>query len=80
VKSARAAILPLLQDPVHDVRKAALAALHNLDDKKHNTLRPAQSRDADGSRRWITAESNGQGNDDQNGWKSRLRSMMDASS
>jgi hypothetical protein len=78
VKSARAAILPLLQDPVHDVRKAALAALHNLDDKKHHTLQPAQSRDADGSRRWVAAESNNQENDEQNGWKSRLRSIMDA--
>jgi hypothetical protein len=77
VKSVRAAILPLLQDPVHDVRKAALAALHNLDDKK---LQPAPSRDADGARHWVTAESNNQGNDDQNGWKSRLRSIMDASS
>jgi hypothetical protein len=81
VKSARAAIVPLLQDPVHDVRKAALAALHNLDDKKRpNALRPSPSRDADGARHWVSAESNSQGNDDQNGWKSRLRSIMDASS
>jgi hypothetical protein len=79
-KSSRAAILQLLQDPVQDVRKAALAALHNLEDKKPQTLRPAQSRDADGARRWSTTESNGQGGDDQNGWKSRLRSIMDASS
>ncbi len=76
-KVAREDIMPLLQDPVYDVRKAAQSALRNLT-HKGQTPRAAVTRTADGARRWVADESE-QANEDQQSWKSRLRSMIDAS-
>ncbi|HEX4206073.1 MAG TPA: HEAT repeat domain-containing protein [Ktedonobacteraceae bacterium] len=77
VKSARESVRPLLSDPVHDVRKAAQTALYNLSAK--SSTRQAQAlHNADGSRRWVS-EPSGTASDEQGGWKSRLRSIIDAS-
>lgn len=76
VKSARAAIVPLLADPVYDVRKAALVALQNLDEKKGRPSAAPVQRSADGSRRWLSEDTD-QAGDDQSAWKNRLRSIID---
>ena len=78
IKSAYHEILPLLQDPVHDVRKAALTALHNLSNKETRQQRATPTKTVDGARSWTIAAANeSQAADDDNGWKARLRSMMD---
>ncbi|GCE17958.1 hypothetical protein [Dictyobacter kobayashii] len=78
--SIQAAIEPisvLLNDPVLDVRKAAQTALRNLLTKELRQTRPAPARAADGTRSWVV-ENTQSSNDDDNGWKSRLRSIIDA--
>ncbi|HEU5231192.1 MAG TPA: HEAT repeat domain-containing protein [Ktedonobacteraceae bacterium] len=78
IKSAQDALRPLLHDPVQDVRKAAALALRNLSNKEPRQSRAAPTKNADGSRRWtITAANEQQNTDDENGWKARLRAMMD---
>ena len=77
IKSAQAAIRQLLQDPVQDVRKATLIALRNLNEKGPRQPRTMPTKNADGSRTWTIAASNEPGTDDENGWKARLRAMMD---
>ncbi len=77
IKSAQEAIRPLLQDPVQDVRKAALIALHNLNDKEPRQQRTTPTKNADGSRSWTIGSNEHQSTDDDNGWKARLRAMMD---
>ncbi|HEY7419116.1 MAG TPA: hypothetical protein VH593_28295 [Ktedonobacteraceae bacterium] len=76
-KMAREHIIPLLYDPVYDVRKAAQSALRHLsshEKEQHVSL----AHNADGARSWATSEDE-QVNDNQHGWKNRLRSMIDAS-
>ncbi len=84
VKTAKAAIHPLLHDPVHDVRKAAQAALNNLGEKDLPQMRVPPTRASDGTRSWVvetpetpetSAASSGE-NADAGDWKARLRSMM----
>jgi 3'-5' exonuclease len=81
IRSAIGAITPLLHDPVQDVRKAAQTALNNLNNKEVRNQRTVPLKNADGSRRWVMDhEQNGTSAhpaDDDNGWKSRLRSIMD---
>lgn len=73
VKSAQEAIVPLLEDPVHEVRKAAQTALHNLGNKQaHPPALPTKI--VDGTRSWSVGETSNQ--DDDDGWKARLRSIM----
>ena len=70
-------IYPLLQDPVHDVRKAASTALRSnvqRDITGPGLATPAKS--ADGSRSWTVGETGDAGGADDNDWKARLRSMM----
>jgi hypothetical protein len=79
VDSAIEAITPLLHDPVQDVRKAALTAIRNLEDKEAPRRRAVPVKNADGSRRWVMdPEQNGPVPTDDDNWKSRLRSIMDA--
>jgi len=75
-KSAHDALLPLLQDPVYDVRKAAHAALTHLDEKEPRPQRAAPSKAADGTRSWVVESSTPA--DGEDGWKARLRSIMDS--
>ncbi|GLV57432.1 hypothetical protein KDH_42680 [Dictyobacter sp. S3.2.2.5] len=77
VQSAVEPISALLTDPVLDVRKAAQTALRNLLTKEPRQTRPAPARAADGTRSWVV-ENTQSSNDDDNGWKSRLRSIIDA--
>jgi HEAT repeat protein len=78
-EDARELITPLLEDPVHDVRKAAQTALHLSDQKEPRSQWATPKRQADGSRSWSvggdassTSESSA-GDDD---WRTRLRSLM----
>lgn len=76
-KMAHEHIAPLLHDPVYDVRKAAQSTLRHLSSngkEQHITL----AHSADGARHWATGEDE-QVSDSQHGWKSRLRSIIDAS-
>ncbi len=75
IQSVQDAINPMLLDPVQDVRKAAQTALHNLNSKETRHPRSLPTRAADGTRSWSLDTTNA---DDDNGWKSRLRSIMDA--
>ncbi len=75
VQSAQEAISPMLLDPVQDVRKAAQTALRNLNSKETRHPRSLPTRAADGTRSWSLDTTN---SDDDNGWKSRLRSIIDA--
>jgi hypothetical protein len=77
VKTAVEPITLLLSDPVLDVRKAAQTALNNLLSKDPRQPRPATARAADGTRSWVV-EKEQPSTDDDNGWKSRLRSIIDA--
>jgi hypothetical protein len=80
VEDARELITPLLQDPVHDVRKAAQTALRFSAQKEPRNQWATPRRQADGSRSWsiggegaVTDESTAGGDDD---WRARLRSLM----
>jgi hypothetical protein len=75
VQSAQDAIDTLLHDPVQDVRKAARTALRNLSVREPREPRSVPTRAADGTRSWSLG---GTPSDDDNGWKSRLRSIIDA--
>ncbi|GCE25771.1 hypothetical protein KDA_12550 [Dictyobacter alpinus] len=78
--SVQAAIEPiteLLTDPVLDVRKAAQTALRNLLAKEPRQSRAVSERAMDGTRSWVV-EDKQPSNDDDSGWKSRLRSIIDA--
>ena len=70
-------IRPLLQDPVHDVRKAASTAFRSGGQKDitgPGLVAPAKS--ADGSRSWTIGETDDANSADDNDWKARLRSML----
>ncbi|MBO0789961.1 MAG: hypothetical protein J2P36_03300 [Ktedonobacteraceae bacterium] len=77
VKSAHEALQSLLQDPVYDVRKAASIALRNLAQAPRQHRAPSAIA-PDGSRSWSTEPSEQDDNNNTGGWKSRLRSLMDA--
>src|SRR5947209_19529707 len=69
-------IYPLLQDPVHDVRKAASTALRSNVQKDitgPGLLAPAKS--ADGWRTWTVGEADDAGTADDKDWKARLRAI-----
>lgn len=72
-------IRPLLQDPVHDVRKAAQLALRPGDKEPRGSWKPA-TKGADGTRSWSVGEmgdaAESGGNDGD--WKARLRSIQDS--
>lgn len=75
VKVTREAISPLLKDPVYDVRKAAATALRNLNNG-HAPQRVPSTTNASGARTWVVESAEQE--DNQGGWKSSLRSLMDA--
>jgi ribonuclease D len=81
IQSAQEAIHALLRDPVQDVRKAAQTALRSLSDREPRVQRVTPVTTTDGTRRW-TVDGSNSGNpqpasDDEHGWKSRLRSIID---
>lgn len=78
VKSVRENVEPLLNDPVYDVRKAALNTLNHFDGKvTPPKQRHTPTKAADGTRTWtIGAEETSQKNDDDDGWRARLRSII----
>jgi HEAT repeat protein len=80
VKSAEKAMRSLLYDSVQEVRKAAEAALRNLNDKEPRAQRAMPVVAADGTRSWIVEKERQtqQAADGDSGWKSRLRSIIDA--
>ncbi len=78
VKSASEPIRQLLHDPVHDVRKAALLALRNLEEKEPRQQRTPSTKTADGTRSWVIETTDqSQAPDDEQDWKARLRSIID---
>ena len=80
VKSAEEVMRTLLHDPVQEVRKAAQAALRNLNEKEPPAQRTTPIIAADGTRSWIVEKKQQaqQAADEDTGWKSRLRSIIDA--
>jgi HEAT repeat protein len=80
IKSAEEAVRSLLDDPVQEVRKAAQASLHNLNEKEPRVQHATPIIAADGTRSWIVAkeQQTQQIADEDTGWKSRLRSIIDA--
>lgn len=73
-------ISPLLQDPVHDVRKAALTALRFSAPREPRSQWATPARGADGTRSWTVGDATSgdtteSGDDDD--WRARLRSLMD---
>ena len=72
---AKPLISPLLQDPVHDVRKAAQTALRNLSGKEPRSPSPTPTRSADGTRSWVV-ENTHQPEVPDDDWRTRLRSIM----
>ncbi|BCL82844.1 hypothetical protein ccbrp13_53090 [Ktedonobacteria bacterium brp13] len=79
IKTAIEPVSLLLHDPVQDVRKAAQTALRHLLTKDARNTRPIASRNMDGSRRWVIENTTQPStDDDDDGWKSRLRSIIDA--
>lgn len=79
-ENAHELITPLLHDPVHDVRKAALTALRFSPSKEPRSQWATPARGADGTRSWSVGESTNNevpdtGEDDD--WRARLRSLMD---
>jgi hypothetical protein len=78
IKSARTLILPLLNDPVYDVRKSALTALRNLEDKEIRQQYATSSKSADGVRSWIVETKDETSTPcDESDWKTRLRSIIE---
>jgi hypothetical protein len=79
VPQAIEVITPLLHDPVQEVRKAAQTAIRHLGDKGTQNQRAMPIKNVDGSRQWVMDhEQNGSITIDDNSWKSRLRSIIDA--
>src|SRR5260370_39208035 len=79
VKSAEEAMYSLLHDPVQELRKAAQTALRNLNEKEPPVQRTTPIIAADGTRSWIVEkDQTQQAADEDVGWKSRLRSIIDA--
>jgi len=80
IKSAEEAMRTLLHDPVQEVRKAAQVALRNLNEKESRVQRTTPLVAADGTRSWIVEKEQlaQQATDEDTGWKSRLRSIIDA--
>lgn len=71
-------ILPLLYDPVQDVRKAVQIALRtpiNKEPRSSKWTMPIKS--TDGTRRWTIGETAETSSTDENDWKARLRSFID---
>jgi hypothetical protein len=78
IKSAHDQILLLLQDPVHDVRKSAQTALHNLDEKEGRQPHTTPSKTAEGVRSWVIETSDQDSvPEDKSDWKARLRSIIE---
>ncbi len=79
IRSAQDAIRALLNDPVQDVRKAAQTALRSLTDRESRPMRAIPITAADGARHWTVEDTGNKStaSDDENGWKSRLRSIID---
>jgi HEAT repeat protein len=78
IKSAHDLIVPLLQDPVHDVRKSAQTALRNLEDKGGRQQRATPSKTAEGLRSWVVETSDEASvPGDEGDWKARLRSIIE---
>ncbi|MGH2506707.1 MAG: hypothetical protein ACRDHZ_04740 [Ktedonobacteraceae bacterium] len=81
IENAAELISPLLQDPVHDVRKAAATALRFAGPKEPRGQWATPARGADGTRTWSVGESTTnetpESADDDDDWRARLRSLMD---
>jgi hypothetical protein len=79
VEEARELITPLLQDPVHDVRKAAQTALRFSGPKEPRSQWATPKRQADGSRSWTVGDASPAETtraEDDDDWRARLRSLM----
>ena len=78
-EDAKELIEPLLQDPVHDVRKAAQTALRFSGEKEPRSQWATPKRQADGSRSWSVGDASSTDETkavDDDDWRSRLRSLM----
>ena len=77
VEHAKDLILPLLHDPVQDVRKAAQIALRTRMNKEPHNNVATRVKSADGTRSWTVGESHETDSTGSSDWKARLRSMID---
>ncbi len=70
-------ILPLLYDPVQDVRKVVQTALRTPLNKEPRSKWTIPIKSTDGTRRWTVGETGETSSIDENDWKARLRSFID---
>ena len=70
-------ILPLLYDPVQDVRKVVQTALRTPVNKEPRSKWTMPIKSTDGTRRWTVGETGETSSIDENDWKARLRSFID---
>ncbi len=74
---SKALILPLLHDPVQDVRKAVQTALRTPINREPRSKWIMPIKSTDGTRRWTVGETGETSSADETDWKARLRSIID---
>lgn len=74
---SKALILPLLHDPVQDVRKAVQTALRTPINREPGSKWTMPIKSTDGTRRWTVGETGETSSADETDWKARLRSIID---
>ncbi len=74
---SKALILPLLHDPVQDVRKAVQTALRTPINREPQSKWTMPIKSTDGTRRWTVGETGETSSADETDWKARLRSIID---
>jgi len=74
---SKALILPLLHDPVQDVRKAVQTALRTPINREPRSKWTMPIKSTDGTRRWTVGETGETSSADETDWRARLRSIID---
>lgn len=74
---SKALVLPLLHDPVQDVRKAVQTALRTPTNREPRSKWTMPIKSTDGTRRWTVGETGETSSADETDWKARLRSIID---
>ncbi len=74
---SKALILPLLHDPVQDVRKAVQTALRTPINREPQSKWTMPIKSTDGTRRWTVGETGETSSAEETDWKARLRSIID---
>jgi hypothetical protein len=74
---SKALILPLVHDPVQDVRKAVQTALRTPINREPQSKWTMPIKSTDGIRRWTVGETGETSSADETDWRARLRSIID---